>query len=217
MKSVRVRSTAVTAAAVLSLPLSLGVLTSQASASDSSQSATDTASPAPSEQPFGAGCSMLPQSGNGSAAQMAHENITTAVANNPNLSMLADAIKKTDLANTLHGLKDSTVFVPTNDAFNKLGAAKRDALLNDSAQLKRVLTYHVVEHKKITKAQLPHGTFTTLEGSTLTTTGSGDSFKVNGSVPIACGNIPTKNATVYIVDGVLVPPTATPTTPSPSY
>jgi uncharacterized surface protein with fasciclin (FAS1) repeats len=147
---------------------------------------------------------------------MAHENVTTAVENNPNLSMLADAIKKTDLTNTLNGLKGSTVFVPTNDAFNKLGATKRDALLNDSAQLKKVLTYHVVENKKITKAQLPHGTFTTLEGSTLTTSGSGDSFKVNGSVPIACGNIPTKNATVYIIDGVLVPPTATPSTSSSS-
>ncbi|CAM5411371.1 hypothetical protein SVIOM342S_10416 [Streptomyces violaceorubidus] len=65
---------------------------------------------------------------------MAHENITTAVDNNPNLSMLADAIKKTDLASTLNGLKDSTVFVPTNDAFNKLGTAKKDALLNDRAQ-----------------------------------------------------------------------------------
>ncbi|MEV7796158.1 fasciclin domain-containing protein [Streptomyces sp. NPDC087512] len=214
MKCVRVRATAITVAAALSLPLSLGVLASQASASDSSPSPTDTASPSQSEQPFGPGCSMLPQSGNGSAAQMAHESVTTAVDNNPNLSMLADAIKKTDLANTLNGLKGSTVFVPTNDAFDKLGAAKRDALLNDSAQLKKVLTYHVVEHQKITKAQLPHGTFTTLEGSTLTTSGSGDSFKVNGSVPIACGNIPTKNATVYIIDGVLLPPTATSSTPS---
>lgn len=153
MKSVRVRTVAVTVAAALSLPVSLGVLASQASASGSSPSATDTASPSPSpsEQPFGPGCSKLPQSGNGSAAQMAHENITTAVDNNPNLSMLADAIKKTDLASTLNGLKDSTVFVPTNDAFNKLGTAKKDALLNDRAQLKKVLTYHVVEHKKITK------------------------------------------------------------------
>lgn len=216
MKSVRVRTTAVTVAAALSLSLPLGVLASQASASDSSPSATDTSSPSPNEQPFGPGCSMLPQNGNGSAAQMAHENVTTAVENNPNLSILADAIKKTDLTNTLNGLKRSTVFVPTNDAFNKLGATKRDALLNDSAQLKKVLTYHVVENKKITKAQLPHGTFTTLEGSTLTTSGSGDSFKVNGSVPIACGNIPTKNATVYIIDGVLVPPTATPSTSSSS-
>ncbi|MFB7480555.1 fasciclin domain-containing protein [Streptomyces anulatus] len=217
MKSVRVRTVAITVAAALSLPLSLGVVAAQASSSDSSPSATNTASPSPSQQAFGPGCSKLPQSGNGSTAQMAHENVTTAVNNNPNLSMLADAIKKTDLASTLKGLKGSTVFAPTNDAFNKLGATKRDAILNDGAQLKKLLTYHVVENKKITKAELPHGTFTTLEGSTLTTSGSGDSFKVNGSVPIACGDIPTQNATVYIVDGVLVPPTATPSTSPPSY
>ncbi|WP_267715099.1 fasciclin domain-containing protein [Streptomyces sp. CoH17] len=217
MQSVRIRTAAFTVAAALSLPLTLGISASQASASDASPTATGTApspSPSPGNQSFGPDCSMLPQSGNGSAAQMAHENVATAVENNPNLSMLADAIKKTDLASTLKGLKGSTVFAPTNDAFDKLGAAKRDALLNDKAQLKKVLTYHVVEHKKITKSQLPHGTFTTLEGSTLTTSGSGDSFKVNGSVPITCGNIPTKNATVYIVDGVLLPPTATPSTPS---
>ncbi|MFI9494874.1 MULTISPECIES: fasciclin domain-containing protein [Streptomyces] len=73
----------------------------------------------------------------------------------------------------------------------------------------------MVEHKKISKAELPHGTLTTLQGGTLSTFGSGDSFEVNGSVPIACGNIPTQNATVYVVDGVPGPPTATPST-SPS-
>ncbi|WP_324603980.1 fasciclin domain-containing protein [Streptomyces sp. NRRL F-5555] len=141
MQSVRIRTAAFTVAAALSLPLTLGISASQASASDASPTATGTASPSPSPSPspgnqsFGPDCSMLPQSGNGSAAQMAHENVATAVENNPNLSMLADAIKKTDLASTLKGLKGSTVFAPTNDAFDKLGAAKRDALLNDKAQL----------------------------------------------------------------------------------
>ncbi|MEU0132584.1 fasciclin domain-containing protein [Streptomyces sp. NPDC006296] len=216
MKSARTRTTAFATAAALSLPLSLGALASQASAT-ASPSPSDTASPSPSSsgQPFGPGCSSLPQSGTGSAAAMAKENVATAVANNPNLSMLADAIKKTDLTTTLNDLKGSSVFAPTNDAFNKLSTAKRDALLNDPAQLKKVLSYHVVENKTITKAELPHGTFTTLEGSTLTTSGSGDSFKVNGTVPITCGDIATQNATVFILDGVLVPPTATPST-SPS-
>ncbi|MFJ6572655.1 fasciclin domain-containing protein [Streptomyces sp. NPDC091292] len=219
MKSARIRTTAFAAAAALSLPLSLGALASQASAASSTPSPTDTASASasPSEQPFGPGCSSLPQSGNGSAAEIAKERVTTAVDNNPNLSTLADAIKKTDLTTELNDLKGSTIFAPTNDAFNKLGTAKKDALLNDRAQLKKVLTYHVVEHKHITKAELPNGKFTTLEGSTITTEGSGDSFKVNGTVPITCGNITTENATVYLVDGVLVPPVATPSTsPSPS-
>ena len=49
------------------------------------------------------------------------------------------------------------------------------------------------------------GDHKTLEGGTLKVTGSGDSFKVNGANKIICGNVPTANATVYIVDGVLLP------------
>ncbi|MFF2848740.1 fasciclin domain-containing protein [Streptomyces sp. NPDC058001] len=207
MKSARIRTSALAAAAALTLPLSLGVLASQASAASPS--------PSPSVSPFGPGCSSLPQNGSGSAVEMAKERVATAIANNPELSELNDAIKKANLTTTLDDLKGSTVFAPTNDAFNKLGTAKKDALLNNPTQLKKVLRYHVVEHKTITKADLPNGDFTTLEGSKITTSGSGTSFKVNGSAPITCGDITTKNATVYIVDGILIPPTAT-ATPSPS-
>jgi uncharacterized surface protein with fasciclin (FAS1) repeats len=51
---------------------------------------------------------------------------------------------------------------------------------------------HAVDHK-------------TLEDGTLKITGSGDVFKVNGSNNIICGNVPTANATVYIIDGVRLP------------
>lgn len=217
MKSARIRTTALTAAAALSLPLSLGILAPQASAASSTPSPSDTtsASPSASEKPFGPGCSSLPSSGDGSAAEMAKERVATAVEHNPNLSTLADAIKKTGLAKTLDHLKGSTVFAPTNDAFDKLGTAKKNALLADRDQLKKVLTYHVVEHKKITKSELAHGSFTTLEGGKLTTTGSGDSYKVNDK-PITCGGITTKNATVYLVDGVLIPPMSSSPSASPS-
>ena len=46
---------------------------------------------------------------------------------------------------------------------------------------------------------------TTPAGGTLKVTGSGEAFKVNGGNNIICGNVPTANATVYIVDGVLLP------------
>ncbi|MDT0438306.1 MULTISPECIES: fasciclin domain-containing protein [Streptomyces] len=216
MKSARIRTTALTAAAALSLPLSLGILAPQASADSMTPSPSDTmsASPSTSEKPFGPGCSSLPSSGDGSSAEMAKERVATAVEKNPKLSMLADAIKKTDLASTLNDLKGSTVFAPTNDAFNKLGTVKKNALLANKAELKKVLEYHVIKDKKITKSELAHGDFTTLEGGKLTTSGSGDSYKVNDKTPIACGGIATKNATVYLLDGVLIPPMMT--TPSAS-
>ncbi len=44
-------------------------------------------------------------------------------------------------------------------------------------------------------------------GGTLTVTGSGDNLKVNGATVI-CGGVKTKNATVYLIDTVLMPPAA---------
>ena len=46
----------------------------------------------------------------------------------------------------------------------------------------------------------------TLEGQNITVTGSGESFTVNGTAQVVCGNVKTANATVYVIDGVLVPP-----------
>lgn len=37
-------------------------------------------------------------------------------------------------------------------------------------------------------------------------TGSGADFTVNGNAKVLCGNVRTANATVHIVDTVLVPP-----------
>jgi ABC-type transport system involved in multi-copper enzyme maturation permease subunit len=39
----------------------------------------------------------------------------------------------------------------------------------------------------------------------LTVTGSGESFEVNGEAMVVCGNVQTANATVYIIDHVLLP------------
>jgi uncharacterized surface protein with fasciclin (FAS1) repeats len=44
----------------------------------------------------------------------------------------------------------------------------------------------------------------TLGGGTLTVTGSGDTLKV-GNANVICGGVKTANATVYLIDGVLMP------------
>jgi uncharacterized surface protein with fasciclin (FAS1) repeats len=66
-----------------------------------------------------------------------------------------------------------------------------------------VLTYHVVEGKL--SPEMLAGTHTTLQGGTIEITGSGDAFKVNGQSSVVCGNVQTANATVHIIDGVLMP------------
>lgn len=137
---------------------------------------------------------------------MAKSDVATAAATNPQLATLVAALKRAGLVDTLNSEKNATVFAPTNAAFKKLSAGKLASLLTDKAELKKVLTYHVVGDKRITPAQLPKGSFKTLEGANLTTSGSGTTFKVNNSANIVCGNVATRNATVYLIDNVLTPP-----------
>jgi hypothetical protein len=61
------------------------------------------------------------------------------------------------------------------------------------------------------------GDHTTVEGGSLTVTGTGDAIKVNDA-GVVCGGIKTANATLYLIDTVLMPPAAPaePTTAAPT-
>ncbi|RDG38631.1 fasciclin domain-containing protein [Streptomyces corynorhini] len=156
------------------------------------------------DKPFGTACASVPETGAGSFDGMSKDPVATAASNNPDLSTLVTAVKKAGLVDTLNNAKDITVFAPTNEAFAKVPKADLDKLLADKDALTKVLTYHVVGEKLAPKA-LDSGTFPTLEKSTLATKGSGESYTVNDSAKVVCGNVPTANATVYIIDTVLMP------------
>ena len=103
------------------------------------------------------------------------------------------------------------MFAPTNAAFEKVPAATLQSLTKDpTGALANVLKYHVVAGT-LTPANLA-GTHMTLEGQNITVTGSGESFTVNGTAQVVCGNVKTANATVYVIDGVLVPRRSSPRT-----
>ncbi|MFJ5228653.1 fasciclin domain-containing protein [Kitasatospora sp. NPDC088391] len=199
------------------LALTLGACSS--SGSDNSGSAASSSASAPmaggsssaamasgsatGDQPFGAACAAVPKDGAGSFSGMAQDPVATAASNNPLLSTLVTAVKQAGLVDTLNSAQNITVFAPTNDAFAKVPKADLDALLADKAKLTKVLTYHVTPERLAPTALA--GSHKTLEGSNLTVTGSGQDFTVNGNSKVLCGNVQTANATVYIVDTVLMP------------
>ncbi|MFK0172396.1 fasciclin domain-containing protein [Streptomyces sp. NPDC090306] len=203
----------VCAAALLPLALTACSSDSKDSASaakttasaEAGQGASASASASPmTDKPFGPACSSVPKSGAGSFDGMAQDPVATAASNNPALSTLVTAVKKAGLVDTLNNAQNITVFAPTNDAFAKIPKATLDKLLADKAELTKVLTYHVVG-QKLTPQQLQKGSFTTLEKSKLTTMGSGESYTVNDTAKVVCGNVKTSNANVYIIDTVLMP------------
>ncbi len=214
MAHIRTRLFGVTAASLLALSLAA---CGGSDSSNSSNSSDTAAAPAPSasemtssgtsgmDQPFGAACSAVPASGAGSFSGMAQDPVATAASNNPVLSTLVTAVKTAGLVDTLNGAKDVTVFAPTNDAFAKIPEAQLKAVLADKDMLTKILTYHVIG-QKVTPEQLgTAGPFKSLQGGEVTVSGSGEDFTVNGDSKVVCGNVQTANATVYLVDTVLMP------------
>jgi len=155
-------------------------------------------------QTFGAGCASVPTNGAGSFNGMATEPVATAASANPLLKTLVAAVGQAGLGDTLNSADGITVFAPTDDAFAAIPKKDLSAVLADKKTLTKILTYHVVPGQ-LAPDQLA-GTHKTLEGEDLTVQGSGEDFTVGSAdAKVLCGNIPTANATVYVIDSVLMP------------
>jgi uncharacterized surface protein with fasciclin (FAS1) repeats len=205
----------VTAAAAVSLSACGGGAAPAAAPAPAPAPAPSMAPMAPSMAPsasamaagenFGPGCAAVPTdaSNPGSFTAMAKEPVATAASGNPLLSTLVGAVQKANLVDALNSAQGVTVFAPANSAFEKIPAETLNGVVNDDATLKKVLTYHVVPGR-LSPEQLA-GTHTTLQGQELTVAGSGTDFTVDGNSSVVCGSVQTRNATVYIVDSVLMP------------
>ena len=156
---------------------------------------------------FGSGCASVPKSGAGSFTGMATAPVATAASANPLLSTLVAAVKAAGLVDTLNSASNITVFAPDNAAFAKIPAATLKGILANKAELTKILTYHVASGR-YTAAQLASGAkIKTLEGGTVTPAMMAGSYSVNGA-SVVCGNVQTANATVYIINTVMTPPSS---------
>ena len=137
-----------------------------------------------------------------SMAYADNPSIEEAIRSRSDLSDFYKALVDTGVIHEL-GAGSYTVFAPTNDAFAKLDPATVEKLKTDSTLLSSILTYHVVAGQ-VGPDQVV-GTHKTVNGATVTVSGMGDNLKVNDA-NVVCGGIPTTNATVYLIDTVLLPP-----------
>lgn len=176
--------------------------TTDATGSTTPAGATTAAAAGAGAHTFGPACSAIPTSGAGSFDGMVNDPVATAASNNPLLSTLVTAVTKAGLVDTLNGAAGLTVFAPTNDAFGKLPKKQLDAVLANKALLTKILTHHVVAGQLDPMKVV--GTQTTLAKDKVTVSGDTSGMTVDGA-HVLCGNIPTANATVYVIDKVLLP------------
>jgi uncharacterized surface protein with fasciclin (FAS1) repeats len=183
----------------------------------SSTMAASSAAPKPMDQPVdpgsglvGPGCAdyaAANPTGPGSVTGMAQDPVAVAASNNPLLTTLTSAVSgklnpNVNLVDTLNG-SEFTVFAPTDAAFAKIDPATINKLKTDSDLLNSILTYHVVPGQA-SPAQVT-GAHKTVQGGEVTVTGMGNNLKINDA-GLVCGGVKTANATVYMIDTVLMPP-----------
>jgi uncharacterized surface protein with fasciclin (FAS1) repeats len=162
--------------------------------------------------PVGPGCAAYAQQnpeGPGSLNGMAPAPVSVAAASNPLLKTLTQAVSgqlnpEVNLVDTLDG-GEFTIFAPTDEAFAKIDPATIDTLKTDAPLLTNILTYHVVPGR-VNPDQVA-GTHVTVQGAPLTVEGPADQLTVNDA-SVVCGGVQTANATVYLIDTVLMPPPA---------
>jgi uncharacterized surface protein with fasciclin (FAS1) repeats len=149
-------------------------------------------------------------SGPGSPAAIAKQPVATAIASLPQLTEFAKAISgglnsRVDLTARLNAGK-FTILAPTDAAFAKLPTAAMRALSGpDSASaLTDLLRSHVLEGELAPDALTSD--LKALDGSTVVVAASRDRIRIGGQANVVCGGLRTSNATIYLIDGVLMPP-----------
>jgi len=185
-------------------------MSSSVMSSSTSSAAPMTGAADPAADLIGPGCAgyaaQVPE-GPGSVAGMAQDPVATAASNNPMLTTLTSALSGklnpgVNLVDTLNG-GEFTVIAPTDDAFAKIDAATLEKLKTDAPLLTSILTYHVIPGQ-LSPAEVA-GKHKTVEGGEVNVTGAGEALKFDQS-GLVCGGVKTANATVYMVDTVLMPP-----------
>jgi len=121
---------------------------------------------------------------------------------------LVKAVQAAGLVDTLKSPGPFTVFAPTDAAFAKLPAGALDQLIANPAQLKAVLTYHVVPGK-VVASQVTNGlSANSVQGAPLMFQVAGGSVKVNNSATVVQADVMASNGVIHVIDTVLMPPAA---------
>jgi len=145
----------------------------------------------------------------GTLAGMTDDPVATAASSNPVLTTLVTAVGDAGLVDTLNSADALTVFAPTDCAFAALDPATLDAALADpTGLLTQVLGFHVVVGQQLSADDLATmSSVETFTGASLPISADGETITVGGGqAKVVVPDIHTANATVHLIDSVMLPP-----------
>lgn len=140
------------------------------------------------------------------------KDVIHILANQKELSTLADLINKAGLHPILEKAESVTIVAPTNDAFNRLrdmlGEDAYNRIIHDKKQLQKLLSHHIIPNKESTDEMSTEDRINTLEGTPIGIhTSSQGTLRLNGRASIIpqSSNIDASNAFIHSIDEVIMP------------
>lgn len=134
-------------------------------------------------------------------------SLVNHAVNNPDFSILVQAVIKAGLAETLNTSGPFTIFAPTNAAFNALFATLGVSGIADltADQLTPILLYHVVSGN-VVAADVSTGSVPTLnEGKNLDVNVGSTGVTINSNVKVIATDVQGSNGVIHVIDSVLLP------------
>lgn len=135
------------------------------------------------------------------------QDIVRVAVSSPDHKTLVTALKTANYVDALSNAGPFTVFAPTDEAFSKLPDGVVENLLKpeNKDQLQNILEYHVfvgVINESYIQDKM---TLNQVNLDDVTITKKEEKLTVNGANVL--GSVRASNGVVYVIDGVLLPPT----------
>lgn len=139
-------------------------------------------------------------------AQAQNKDIVDTAVAAGSFNTLAKALTAAGLVQTLKGSGPYTVFAPTDEAFAKLPAGTLENLLKpeQKAELRRILTYHVVSGKVMAADVVKMTSAQAVSGDTITVMTRGGKVQVNHANVVKT-DISASNGVIHVIDAVILP------------
>lgn len=131
--------------------------------------------------------------------------IVDLVEATPQLSTMNEVLEAAEMKEELRGEGPFTIFLPMNQAFNKLPEEQREALTSadNSDQVRRVLNNHIIEEEK-TASNLAENETVESKEEELTINSSENILQVKDANVIQT-DVEAANGIIHVVDQVILP------------
>jgi len=131
-------------------------------------------------------------------------DVVDTAAGVEDLSTLVSLVQQAGLVDALKSAEDVTVFAPVNSAFDRLPRALTRAIEKDPSILSTILLYHVSPERLSSSEVVSMRRIDTLTDQDIRVRTAGDKVFVDWS-RVTATDIETDNATVHLIDRVMVP------------